>query len=206
MYDINLRVNDNYKESKRAFIIDNFYHNPYAVRNFAMQQQFFEDEYYIGRRTAQQFLFPGIKEAFEETIGEKITKWEEHGMNGRFQNNVAGQPIVYHCDLQRWAAMIYLTPDAPPSTGTSTFMHKKTRVHHNSQLTWGDDGTGYKVFPGKTHLDGTPYEKVDQFGNIFNRCVIFDGGAIHAANEYFGSDIEDGRLWHMFFFDTGDVE
>jgi hypothetical protein len=93
--------------------------------------------------------------------------------------------------------MIYLTPNAPPSCGTSTFMHKKTRVHHNS------DPKINEVFYGiKTTMDGTPYERVDSFGNIFNRLVIFDAGCIHAASEYFGADIEDGRLWHMFFFDA----
>jgi len=199
----NLKINSEYKKNKRAFIIDNFYEDPYSVRKYALEQEFFDDEGYVGKRTRTTHFFPGIKETFEDIIGDKITAWEEYGMNGRFQNNVAGERLVWHCDHQRWAAMVYLTPNAPPSCGTSTFMHKETRIHHNDQMTWGQDGTGYKVFPAKTWCDGTPYEKVDTFGNIFNRLVIFDGGAIHAANEYFGSDLEDSRLWHMFFFDTG---
>jgi len=201
--DHNLKINSEYKKNKRAFIIDNFYEDPYSVRKYALEQEFFDDEGYVGKRTRTTHFFPGIKETFEDIIGDKITAWEEYGMNGRFQNNVAGERLVWHCDHQRWAAMVYLTPGAPPSCGTSTFMHKETRIHHNDQMTWGQDGTGYKVFPAKTWCDGTPYEKVDTFGNIFNRLVIFDGGAIHAANEYFGSDLEDSRLWHMFFFDTG---
>lgn len=201
--DHNLKINSEYKKNKRAFIVDNFYEDPHSVRKYALEQEFFDDEGYVGKRTRTTHFFPGIKETFEDIIGDKITAWEEYGMNGRFQNNVAGERLVWHCDHQRWAAMIYLTPNAPPSCGTSTFMHKETRIHHNDQMTWGQDGTGYKVFPAKTWCDGTPYEKVDTFGNIFNRLVIFDGGAIHAANEYFGSDLEDSRLWHMFFFDTG---
>lgn len=199
MYNINLRVNDDFQLSKRAIIVDNFYHNPYAVREFAMQQEYepsSPDNPYVGRRTYKQFLFPGIKESFEELLGARITKWEDYGMNGRFQHNIAGDRIVYHCDAQRWAAMIYLTPDAPPSCGTSTFMHKETRIHHNSHPDI------MNAFNQKTFLDGTPYESVDSFGNIFNRLVIFDGGCIHAASEYFGSDIDDCRLWHMFFFDA----
>ena len=199
MYSINLRVNDDYQSSKRAIIVDNFYHNPHAVRNFAIQQEYEPnkpDNPYVGRRTYKQFLFPGIKTAFEELLGKPITKWEEHGMNGRFQHNVAGDRLVYHCDAQKWAAMIYLTPNAPPQCGTSTYMHRATRVHHNSHPDI------MQAFNQKTFLDRTPYDTVDTFGNIFNRLVIFDGGCIHAANEYFGSDIHDCRLWHMFFFDT----
>lgn len=200
MFNVNLRVNDEYKKHKRAFLVDNFYHNPLAVREFAMKQTFIEGglgKPYIGSRTEQQFLFPGIKEVFEEILNLKITKWEEHGMNGRFQFNVAGEPIVYHCDNQRFAGMIYLNPTAPIQCGTSTFRHKETKIHHLSH-----PDIISKVFNTGTFLDGTPYEKADQFGNIFNRLVIFDAGCIHAANEYFGTNIENGRLWHMFFFDA----
>ena len=196
MYSINLRVNDDFNKSKRAFIVDNFYHDPYAVRNFALQQQYYDDEGFIGKRTRTQHFFPGVKEAFEEIIGETITNWESYGMNGRFQHNVSGESIVYHCDRQRWAAMIYLTPDAPPQCGTSTYRHRETKIHHNS------DPNIMSCFNQKTFLDKTPYDTVDVFGNIFNRLVIFDGGCIHAASEYFGSDINDCRLWHMFFFDA----
>lgn len=201
----NFTINADIHTSKRAIIVDNFYNDPDSVRAFALRQEYEPsntDNPYIGSRTYNQFLFEGIKESFETILNQKITKWDEYGMNGRFQHNTAGQPLVYHCDAQQWAAMIYLTPDAPPECGTSTYMHKETKQHHNSQFTWGESGTGYKVFPGDTFLDKTRYETVDVFGNIYNRLVIFDGGCIHAASEYFGSNKENCRLWHMFFFDT----
>ena len=195
-----VRVNKNIQQNKRAFVIDNFYEDPHLVREYALKQEYFDDPGYIGRRTRTQHLFPGLKETFESIIGERISEWETYPMNGRFQHNWAGEPLVYHCDHQRWAAMIYLTPDAPPQTGTSMYRHRETKIHHNSQINWSD-GTGNKVFNQKTFLDKTPYDVVDVFGNIFNRLVIFDGGCIHAASEYFGSNIQDCRLWQMFFFD-----
>lgn len=186
--------------AKRAFVVDNFYKDPMAIREFAQRQEYVEGGLgrgFIGRRTVYQFLFPGIKQSFESIMQKKITAWKEHGMNGRFQLNIGGEQLVYHCDSQKYAAMIYLTPNAPPRCGTSTFMHKKTRVYHNS------DPRLNEVFYGiKTTMDRTPYDKVDSFGNIFNRLVIFDAGCIHAATDYFGADMEDGRLWHMFFFDA----
>lgn len=200
--DLDLRINGERLRHSRAYIVDNFYHNPHDIRRFALAQEYFDDEGYIGRRTRQQFLFEGIKESFEEIMGKKITKWQDYGMNGRFQHNYAGEKLVYHCDAQKYAAMIYLTPDAPPQCGTSTYVHRETGVYHNSQLNWDEGGNASKVFPGKTFLDKTPYDTVDSFGNIFNRLVIFDGGLIHAASEYFGSELDDCRLWHMFFFDA----
>jgi hypothetical protein len=191
-------INSNF--NKRSFIVDNFYADPMAIREFAQRQEYVQGGLgrgFIGRRTVKQFLFPGIKESFESIMQKKITAWDEHGMNGRFQLNIGGEQLVYHCDSQKYAAMIYLTPNAPPSCGTSTFMHKKSRVYHNS------DPRINEVFDGaKTTMDGTIHDRVDSFGNIFNRLVIFDAGCIHAASDYFGADMEDGRLWHMFFFDA----
>ena len=57
-----LRFAPNYeKKNKRAIVVDNFYYDPKAVREYALQQEFVENEYYIGRRTVTQHLFPGIK-------------------------------------------------------------------------------------------------------------------------------------------------
>ena len=180
----------------RAIIVDNFYEDPYAIREFALQQDFFDDEGYIGRRTRKQFLTDSLKTRFEQLLDKKITKWEEYGMNGRFQHNWAGEKLVYHCDEQKYAAMVFLTPNAPFSTGTSLWAHRETRVHHNSHPDI------MKCFNQRTFVDRTPYEAVDVFGNVFNRLVIFDGGCIHSASEYFGDCLENCRLWHMFFFDA----
>jgi len=186
-------------EDKRLFVVDNFYEDPLAVRNYALSQYFFDDEGYLGMRTRKQFFFNGVKERFEKIINKKILSWEEQSMNGRFQTCKAGTPLVYHCDQQKWAAMVYLTPDAPIECGTSFYRHKQTKKHHNSQFyNNNDDLTA--VFNQKTFLDKTPYEMVDTVGNVFNRLVIFDGGLIHAASEYFGWDIPSSRLFHMYFF------
>ena len=195
-----LSVNPEYRKSQRVIIVDNFYKDPHAVRKFALEQDYFDDAGYIGRRTRKQFFIPGTKEAFEDLLGQPITKWEEHGMNGRFQHNWSGEKLVYHCDDQTWAGMIYLSPDAPPECGTTMWRHKKTKIHHNSQIDW-ESGQGLQVFNQRTFLDRTPYEPVDVAGNIFNRLVLFSGGNIHSASEYFGDCKENCRLWHMFFFD-----
>jgi len=105
---------------KTVWVVDNFYSDPYAVRDFALKQEFKEDlRYYKGRRTEEQFYVPGTKEAFESIMGIKIREWESHGMNGRFQYCVPEDPIVYHNDGQTWAAMIYLHPNPAYSCGTS---------------------------------------------------------------------------------------
>ena len=185
-----------------VWVVDNFYENPDAIRKFALEQDYHIGGIgrgYIGNRTHQQFLFSGLKEVFEQIMGKKITKWKEHGMNGRFQYCWSGQPVVYHCDSQMWGGMIYLTPDAPFECGTTLYAHKKTRAR-----TYNEDGydVSWRDIPGDPHLDGTPFEPVDILGNVYNRLVIFDASCIHSASEYFGTIKENCRLWQMFFFDT----
>ena len=187
----------NLNAKPRFWCVDDFYEDPYAVRQLALNQQFHFDDFYRGKRTANQFLFPGLKERFESIINRKITKWEEHGMNGRFQHCTVNDQLVYHCDSQTWAAAIYLTPDAPPETGTTLWRHKRTKIRHQSEMHDGPNGYPFD----KGFLDRTPYEAIDVVGNVFNRLVIWDGGSIHSASEYFGMEVADSRLFQIFFFD-----
>ena len=197
-YNFNININS----KSTSWIIDNFYENPDEVRKFALEQDYLEGGIgrgFIGRRTHQQFLFPGLKERFEEIMGRKITAWEEHGMNGRFQISWSGEPLVYHCDSQRWGGMLYLSPGAPYQCGTTLYAHKQTRARTYYDQGWD---VAWKDIPGDPHLDGTSFEPVDVLGNVYNRLVIFDASAIHSASEYFGTIKENARLWQMFFFDT----
>lgn len=193
---------------KRLFAIDNFYQDPYQVRDYALQQTYFPGEGAVGSRTRKQFLSEEMRQSFEKIIGEKIPDhtddgfgWKDIGINGRFQSCPAGTPSVFHCDSQKWGAIVYLTPDAPPQSGTSFFRHKDTKIHHNSQINW-EKGQGLQVFNQKTFVDPTPYETVDTVGNVFNRLVIFDGGLIHSGMNYFGWNIESSRLFQIFFFNS----
>jgi hypothetical protein len=185
----------NHNFDKRIFVVDNFYSDPYAIRECALQQEFKEDlRYYKGKRTEEKFFVPGTKKVFETIIGQPITIWEEYGMNGIFQTCNAEDPLVYHTDLQQWAGMVYLTPGAPFQCGTSMYAHKETKARHCT-----DPGID-EAFSGGFY-DSTKFELVDTVGNVFNRLVIFNGKCIHAASQYFGQTLEDSRLFHMFFFD-----
>lgn len=187
----------NIKTNPRLWIVDDFYDDPHAVREFALNQEFEEDlRTYKGNRTKGQYIVPGTKEAFEKVIGKKISNWYEfYPMCGRFQYCTAEDDLVYHFDNQTLAAMIYLTPDAPFSCGTSLFAHKRTGLRNERDF--GD----VNVFAETGFYDRSKFELVDTAGNVFNRLIIFDAKCIHSANEYFGTDITNSRLFHIFFFD-----
>lgn len=180
----------------RMWIVDNFYDDPHLVREFALNQEYYEDlSTYKGNRSKQQYIVPGTKESFEKIIGKKITNWVDfYPMCGRFQYCTSEDDLVYHHDDQMMAAMIYLTPDAPYSCGTSLFAHKTTGIMNVDEAREGNPFEG-------GFYDRTKFDLVDTAGNVFNRLVIFDARCIHSANEYFGTNITNSRLFHIFFFD-----
>jgi len=188
------RLNDTSKPT--IWVVDNFYHDPMRIREFALSQEFHFSEYHRGRRTGDQFEVPGTKEAFERIMGMKISNWTEtHGMCARFQHCTCEDALVYHADYQTWAAAVYLTPNAPYECGTSLLSHKKTGIRHVSV-------EGSDVIWANGHLDPTPWDHIDVIANVFNRLLIWDGKCPHSASKYFGYDKYDSRLFHMFFFDT----
>ena len=50
--------------------------------------------------------------------------------------------------------------------------------------------------------DSTQFDVVDVVGNVYNRLVIWDALTLHAATKYFGTDLHNSRLFHLFFFDV----
>ena len=91
-------------------------------------------------------------------------------------------------------------PDAPVGAGTSMMQHKETKLRHSQEEVNGHNINS--AFNQDTFVDPYPYELVDTAGNVFNRLVIFDARLIHSAGDYFGHNIETGRLFQMFFFDA----
>lgn len=185
----------NPQRNRRLFVVDNFYSDPFSVREFALSQNFVQDiRYYKGLRSEYTYRPQELREAFEYIIGEEIVNWDYHGVNGCFQITTAEDPQVYHCDMQRWAGVLYLTPDAPLSAGTRLHKHKQTGLSHGSEPTIGDAFSG-------GFLDSTKFDIVADASNVFNRLVIMDAKHIHSAGTYFGNSKETGRLVQLFFFD-----
>jgi hypothetical protein len=94
-----------------------------------------------------------------------------------------------------------LTPNAPISAGTGIFKHKESGMmkwsHKMKELDPPIENPASKY-----GIDYTKWEMVDRFGNLFNRLIIYRGTNFHVSLDYFGQDINDGRLFQVFFFST----
>jgi len=191
----NIAVNS--KIVPELVVVDNFYSEPDKVRQIALEQSFEPDlRYHKGKRTQKKFIAQGTKQIFEALLGRKITNWVEHNYNGIFQYCTAEDPIVYHSDMQSYAGVIYLTPDAPPESGTSFYKSKRT----GDRKSWVRTEKHGEIYKGGFY-DRTQFELVDTVGNVYNRLVIWDSRLIHSATTYFGTNKDDSRLFHLFFFD-----
>jgi hypothetical protein len=176
-------------------IIDNFYQDPDEVRKYALSQPFDVKGNFPGARTK-----PYLPEDVKSCIGHwmsfagPITNWyEDDGYTGSFQIATALDRTWIHADhYNTWAGVCYLTPDAPYTGGTGLFRHKESSEHSRST----QDYEGY---------DYTKWDLFDRIGNKYNRLIIYRGDLFHASLDYFGDNLQNGRLFQTFFFNTSKV-
>jgi len=186
-------------QQANLLVIDNFYKNPMDVRNFALRQEFKVTGNYPGTRT-QTFASQELKELINrylEPFSGKITEFpmETGAYNGSFQYTTSRDRSWIHTDHHNtWGGVLYLTPDAPVSSGTAFY-----RIKHGGEMY---ENPLKRDYIDSHSQDLTKWEQVDTVGNVFNRLVLFNSKRYHMSMDYFGTDKTDGRLFQVFFFST----
>jgi len=185
-------------------ICDNFYSNPNEVRDFALQQDFNVDGNYPGHRT-KSFLTQNIADWIGQIVGGEVDMegLGEDSYCGAYQYTTAADRTWIHADgWNDWAGVVYLTPDAPASGGTGIYRHKPTGHYAMPRLADGSRNETLMSLINNDGQDYTKWELIDMVGNKFNRAVFYKGDLFHASMDYFGRDLQDGRLFQTFFFNT----
>lgn len=195
----------NTETKPELIVVDNFYKNPDLVRAYALEQEFKANElYHKGSRTQKSYIPNWAKDEFSRLLNKQVTAFV--GATGVFQYCVAKDNVVYHYDTQEYAAMVYLTPDAPLQTGTQTYRSKITGLFtaatdkDSERLGRTKEELDFLSFNGNNFYDRHNMELVDSVANVYNRLVIFNARALHAATSYFGDTKENARLFHLYFF------
>lgn len=188
-----------------TLIVDNFYTNVDEVRDFALSQEFSVTGNYPGNRT-KSFADDDIKEHINSLIrplAGEINYWTDDEYNGAYQYTTQYERSWIHADSNTsWAALVYLTPNAPLSGGTGLFRHKETGLEMAPKLS---DGTTDTKLLDKIYNDSqdmTKWEMTDRIANKYNRLVLYRGDLFHISLDYFGTNKENGRLFQTFFFST----
>lgn len=171
----------------------------------------FRDESWPGMRAVPALLpeeLAVVEERVRKATGAKRL-WQEKAPDGASLDHNCVQIVGPaesgprpHTDsrkLCRYAAVLYLSPNAPPSCGTSFFRVKMP----NGQL------GGNQVPPPHANLVealGTRFVPPDSFvedkrvDNIFNRLLLYRADLIHSASGYFGRTMGDKRMTAVFFW------
>jgi hypothetical protein len=190
-------------------VIDNFYSNAQATRDFMLTQDFKVKGNYPGQRTIS-FANEHLKEAIQkyvEPFAGKITKFPMPKSdnsdaadiyNGAFQYTTSRDRSWVHVDAwNKWAGVLFLTPDAPLSAGTAFYrFHDGTTCDADNKLLNNKEETD------ASSQDLTKWDLVDRAGNVFNRLILFNSHRYHMSMDYFGDSKENGRLFQVFFFST----
>ena len=180
-------------------VVDNFYNDVDSVRELALSQEFSVRGNYPGLRT-KSFLTDSTKEVINSLVlyaSGGVTDWllgeNNDEYTGAFQLCTALDRTWIHSDYNNmWSGVCYLTPNAPLSSGTAFYRHKKTGNTKSIGITdFGEDSQDY-----------TKWEIVDKVSNVYNRLILFRGNLFHSSLDYFGSNLQNGRLFQTFFFNT----
>jgi predicted O-methyltransferase YrrM len=191
-------------------VIDNFYKNPHETRKYILTQEFSVRGNYPGQRTvsyATQHL-KDIIQGYVMPFGGKITdfpipdennnKSNANIYNGSFQYTTSRDRSWVHIDgYNNWGGVLYMTPNAPLSSGTAFYKFNDGATCQRDQ-----DILENKTDTDTYSQDMTKWQLVDRAGNVFNRLILFNSKRFHMSMDYFGDSKENGRLFQVFFFST----
>ncbi len=146
-----------------------------------------------------------LREKLERRVGERIAdkSWDSGGdyWNGAFHlvegGFRKGEGVIHHHfkpgDLagRGWSGVVYLSPDAPDSSGTSFWRHRRA-------------GLCVAPFAAKFSSDPAEFELALLVENRFNRAVLFRENIWHRVEHGFGEG-KDARLTQTLFFEMDDA-
>lgn len=202
-------------------IIENFYENPDAIRNFALAQKFT----YRKDMPNIEYVYPGCrtqdlsfldKDLFDKICTKLVSIFHnaEHDVM-RWLITTSFQSVteeynqgVIHTDHNTvFAGVLYLTPNAPLNGGTSLFRKNKSfdEVKYERALVENDE----RFKAGEIIMDTSYHSMFDEIvrvNNVYNTLIIYEGRHFHAANEFFGKTLADSRLAQVFFVSKIDAQ
>lgn len=161
------------------YYIDNFFKNPFFIREIALDQKYSEPDTDYGwkgfRCKTPECLSEVDMDIKKNVCGVFNEKFEDYNIESYFHYSITEtknkcfpsfEEYKYHVDDANYAGIIYLNPKPPTDSGT-TFLN------------------GYR---NKIFID-----------NIYNRLVCYQANILHGPTDLFGSDITNGRLTLTFF-------
>jgi hypothetical protein len=201
---------------KNMIVIEDFYKNPQAVRDYALNKvKYMTPEQlnpeFAGTESQRGVFSPEVIQKIEKALGQNIEVNPQQFAFGVFSKTYASDESkkCVHVDGSDWTAVLFLSRPEDCQGGTVFYEHK--------DLGWNEvpsletlQSKGYssreEFIEGDLKKDSRDFSKWKvsaRVGMKFNRLVLFRSGTMfHAAEGYFGSEDQDCRLLQLFFFKT----
>lgn len=196
---------------RNIIVLDDFYPNPDEIRQFAINSSYPEPDgsTYPGKNSHDNFYSDELHNRFEQILNRKLIP---AGGNGYFrlslETDLFKQDV--HVDPSwEFGAVCYLnTPDQViDEGGTSFWIHNKTKIETCPQT---DEEAKYYGYSSAKEgwwttvygegLDRSKWTRYLLSPMKYNRIVIFRTNLWHSHNYNFGTNLQDGRLVQLFFF------
>ncbi len=197
-----------------ASVIDNFFDDPDAVRQFALSQEFDSPRgSYPGYRSEQiadinprlynslnsrvlSLFFDQYKDALDIVVESQFQYIPE-----RFEGGWVHQDV--DVNQRNLAGVIYLSPNAPLDAGTSIYRQVTEPDYEDLRLRnefyhLGEISDIEKYRQARNRFNSN-YEKTLEIKNVYNRCIVYDCLEFHKESAFFGNTKDDARLTIVFF-------
>ena len=201
-------------------VINDFYDNPDAIRQFALAQKYkfrHEEEgldyVYPGCRTQDLLSLDSKLQALVVKKLISIFHIAEHdvmrwSVSSSFQSvsEIYKQGLIHIDNRSIFAGVLYLTPNAPLDAGTS--IYRKNATFSQEKYQQACDANDARFKNGDIVMDTNfhrMFDEVIRVNNVYNTLILFEGDDFHAANNFFGSTLEDSRLAQVFFVNRIDA-
>lgn len=193
-------------------VVDDFFDNPDYIRDQALDLSF-----------TKGYSAPGTRAVCPENITKVVAKKVFSLLLDMNKHIVEGQLDIYfqittkefehgwvHSDVNNkyyFAGVIYLTPNAPLSGGTSIYkpINKDLNfdLFNNLQKIKNNFYTGktdnLEQFKEAREKNNSLFYKTIEVSNIYNRLLMYPVTEFHSENILFGETKEDARLTLVFF-------
>lgn len=197
-----------------SLVINNFLPYPNVVRSWALSNEFIDAKEF-SKRIGTHTAWPGLRSQhvmeldneYADNVLGKVSEVAKNLFSKGNQVGISVRSFFQICkenDGDSWihqdndvdvAALLYLSPNAPVSSGTTLYKCND----HKAWLSLDINQMMQINRIEQKELYDRLFTPVDIIGNVYNRLVMYRGDIFHKSNDYFGSTLQDSRLTQVFF-------
>jgi hypothetical protein len=195
----------------RFLVLDNFFEDPFAVREKALAKPFTnETGHFPGARSVNEFHFRELHELCLNagTLLSKSGALKIHSPCFQFMGKGQRKSYIHSDPMAGYAGIVFLGEKPGTYPGTSFFRHKQTGL---DSFKSEDKEWIRQTFPNTAafksaedlldwdRFNTKKWKKVITLDAAFNRLILFPAELLHQNASAWGTNPRNGRLTYNFW-------